>query len=71
MPRRFLTRGVKLKLGAALMVLGIFLWVGAIMLHITRADARDVTFAHMEARLVAIVIGGASVAGGIVLLASA
>ncbi len=66
-----LTRAGKRKLGTALTILGIFLWVGAIVLHITPANARDVTFPHMEARLLAIVTGGASVAGGIVLLAAA
>jgi hypothetical protein len=66
-----LTRAGKRKLGAALTIMGVFLWVGAIMLHITPADARDVTFPHIEARLLAIVTGGASVAGGIILLAAA
>jgi hypothetical protein len=68
---QFLTRARKRKIAAALTVLGIFLWLTAVMLHVGPADARDVTFPHMEARLLGIVAGGASVAGGIVLFAAA
>jgi hypothetical protein len=68
---QLLTRTRRRKFASALMVLGISLWVGAIMLHITPADARDVSFPHMEARLLAIVTGGALVAGGIAIFAAA
>jgi hypothetical protein len=52
-------------------VLGISLWLTAVALHVVPPAARDVTFPHLEARLLGIVMGGASVAGGIVLIAAA
>jgi len=57
-------------LAASLAVFGIALWVMAIALHVTPANARDVNFPHFEARLLAIVAGGVAVTGGIVLLAA-
>lgn len=65
-----LTRGWRRTLAASLALVGIMLWVAAVAVHVTPADARDVTFSHMEARLMGIVTGGASVAGGIILLAT-
>ena len=67
----FVTCAQKRGIGAALAVLGISLWLGAVALHVTPIAERDVNFPHMEARLLAIVTGGASVTGGIALLASA
>jgi hypothetical protein len=57
--------------GAALTIVGMSLWLAAVALHVTPVAERDVNFPHMEARLLAIVTGGASVTGGIALLASA
>ena len=71
MQPQFLTRARKRKIGAALAALGIFLWLSAVTQHVGPAGARDVTFPHMELRLLGIVVGGASVAGGIVLFAAA
>ncbi len=68
--RHRLTRSRKIGLGTGLAVFGLLLWVTAIVLHVTPADARDVTFPHIEARLLAIVTGGASVGGGIILMAA-
>lgn len=65
------TRGLRIKLGTSLALLGISLWVAAVVVHVTPVDARDVTVPHMEARLLGIVAGGAAVAGGIVLMAAA
>ncbi len=67
---QFLTRSRKRVIAVALAVIGISMWLGAVMLRVTPPDARDVTFPHLEARLLGIVAGGASVAGGIVLLAA-
>jgi len=67
----FPTCGQKRGIGAALTVVGMSLWLAAVALHITPITERDVNFPHMEARLLAIVTGGASVTGGIALLASA
>jgi len=46
-------------------------WVLAATLHVTPADARDVSVSHIGDRLVGTVAGGALVAGGIALLAAA
>jgi hypothetical protein len=70
MQTRFLTWSWRATLGTALVLLGISLWVAGVVLHATPADARDVTFPHLEARLLGIVTGGASVAGGIILMAA-
>jgi hypothetical protein len=71
MDPQILTCAQKRAIGAALTVLGISLWLGAVTLHVTPIADRDVNFPHIEARLLAIVTGGASVTGGIVLLAAA
>jgi hypothetical protein len=65
---QFLTRPRRRGIAAALAVIGVSLWLGAVLLHVSPTDGRDVTFPHLEARLLGIVAGGASVAGGIVLL---
>lgn len=64
-------RGLRRKLGASLALVGVLLWVAAVLVHVTPAGDRDVTFPHFEARLLSIVGGGAAVAGGIVLIAAA
>ncbi|HTV43809.1 MAG TPA: hypothetical protein VMF05_00710 [Stellaceae bacterium] len=71
MGRRFLTRSRKRRIGAAFTLLGISLWFGAVLLHVTPLADRDVSFPHFEARLLGIVTGGASVTSGIVLFAAA
>ena len=68
---RFLTCARKRGIGTALVVVGICLWLAAVALHVAPPNARDVTFPHFEARLLAIVTGGAAVTGGIVLFAAA
>ena len=70
MEPRHLTRGWRRTLAASLALVGIVLWVAAVAVHVTPADARDVTIPHIEARLMGIVTGGASVAGGIILIAT-
>ncbi len=67
---QFLTPARKRGIAAALAALGMSLWLAAVMLHVAPTDQRDVTFPHMKARLIGIVAGGASVVGGIVLLAA-
>lgn len=68
---QFLTRAGKRGIGAALVIFGICLWVTAVTLHVAPPDMRDVTFPHLEARLIGIVAGGVSLTSGIVLLAAA
>jgi hypothetical protein len=67
---RYLSSALRRKLGTGLALFGLALWMTAIVLHVTPADARDVTVPHIEARLLAIVTGGASVGGGIILIAA-
>lgn len=59
------------RLAAACASLGLVIWLLAVTLHVTPADARDVSVSHIRDRLVGIVTGGAFVAGGIALLAAA
>ena len=54
-------------LAASLAVLGIGLWVTAVLAHVAPAD---VTFSHFEARFMAVVTGGAAAMVGIILLAA-
>ncbi|MGH7047198.1 MAG: hypothetical protein ACREE2_12520 [Stellaceae bacterium] len=68
---RLLTRSRKRGIGAALALLGISLWLGALLLHVTPLAERDVSFPNFEARMLGIVAGGVSVTGGIVLIAAA
>lgn len=67
---RFLTPARKRGVAVALAALGMSLWLGAVMLRVTPPDQRDVSFPHLEARLIGIVAGGVSIVGGIVLLAA-
>lgn len=66
----FLTRVQRRRVGAGLAVLGLTLWITAAGLRVTPADATDVSFPHFEARLLAVITGGAAVAGGIILAAA-
>ena len=59
------------RLAAVFASLGLLTWVLAATLHVTPADARDVSVSHIGDRLVGTVAGGALVAGGIALLAAA
>ena len=67
---QFLTPVRRRRIAAALAVLGISLWLGAVVLNVSPRDGRDVSFPHLEARLLGIVAGGASIVGGIVLFAA-
>jgi hypothetical protein len=68
---RHFIRAHRRRLGTSLALLGVTVWITAAALHVTPANVRDVTFPHMEVRLLGIVTGGASVAGGIILMATA
>lgn len=67
----FLTRAHRRRAGTGLAVLGLAVWLAAVALHVSPAAASDVSFPHFEARLLAVVTGGALVAGGIILAATA
>jgi hypothetical protein len=58
-------------LGLGLVVLGAMLWAAAAALHLAAPVPGGVSIPHMEGRSLAIIAGGAAVAGGIVLIATA
>jgi hypothetical protein len=71
MARRRRMRAQRRVLGTTLAVLGITVWVSSATLRLTSHDHRDVSIGHIEDRLVGVISGGALVAGGVILLATA
>jgi hypothetical protein len=61
----------KIMLGAALAVLGVMVWAMSAALGLASHDHRDVSISHFEELSIGVVAGGASVVGGIILLATA
>jgi urease beta subunit len=57
--------------GAALAVLGVMVWAISATLRFAPDDHRDVSIVHFEGRSIGVIVGGASVVGGIILLATA
>jgi hypothetical protein len=57
--------------GAALAVLGVMVWAISATLGLASHDHRDVSISHFEELSIGVIAGGASVAGGIILLATA
>jgi hypothetical protein len=64
-------RGRNRILGAALAVLGVTVWVMSATLALASHDHRDVSISHFEELSIGVIAGGASVVGGIILLATA
>jgi hypothetical protein len=58
-------------LGAALAVLGVMIWAISATLGLASHDHRDVSISHFEELSIGVIAGGASVVGGIILLATA
>jgi hypothetical protein len=58
-------------LGAALAVLGVMIWAISATLGLASHDHRDVSISRFEELSIGVIAGGASVAGGIILLATA
>ncbi len=71
MKRRHRMRERKRFLGAALAVLGVTVWAMSAALGFSSDDQRDVSISHFEERSLGVIAGGASVVGGIILLATA
>src|SRR5579871_5575625 len=67
---RFRTPLRRKVLAALLGSFGVVLWVLAVLLHVTPADARDVNYPHIQERLLGIVAGGAAITGSIALIAA-
>jgi hypothetical protein len=57
-------------LAACCAAFGVLLWVAAIALQPAPANAGDVNIPYIQARLLGIVIGGASITAGIILIAA-
>lgn len=71
MSRRNRIRACKRALGTVLTILGTAVWAISATPHFGPPDGRDVSIGHFEARSLGIIGGGASVAGGIILLVTA
>jgi hypothetical protein len=54
-----------------LAVLGVIVWATAATLRLAPDDHQDVSIRHFEERSLGVIAGGASVVGGIILLATA
>ena len=71
MKRRNRMRQRKKILGAVLAVLGVAVWAISAALGFASGGQRDVSISHFEERSLGVIAGGASVVGGIILLATA
>ena len=71
MNRRYRRRVRKRTLGSALAVLGVMVWAMSATLRLAPDDHRDVSISHFEERSLGVIVGGAAVVGGIILLATA
>jgi hypothetical protein len=71
MKRRYRMRVRKRILGSALAVLGVLVWAISATLPLASEDHRGVSISHFEERSLGVIAGGASVVGGIILLATA
>jgi hypothetical protein len=71
MNRRHRRRVRKRTLGSAPAVLGVMVWAISATLRLAPDDRRDVSISYFEERSLEVIAGGASVVGGIILLATA
>jgi hypothetical protein len=61
----------KKMLGAALAVLGVMVWAVSATLGLASHDRRGASISQFEELSIGVIAGGASVVGGIILLATA
>jgi len=54
-----------------LLFLGVMVWAMTATLRLASDDHRDVSISHFEERSLGVIVGGAAVVGGIILLATA
>jgi hypothetical protein len=71
MKRRYRMRARKRILGSALGVLGVTVGLMSAALGLASHDRRNVSISHFEELSIGVIAGGASVVGGIILLATA
>ncbi len=71
MKRRYRMRVCKRILGSVLAVLGVMVWAMSAILGLARNDHRAVSISDFQERSLGVIAGGASVVGGIILLATA
>jgi hypothetical protein len=69
--RRYRMQVRKRILGSAFAVLGVMAWAMSATLALASHDRRDVSISHFEELSIGVIAGGASVVGGIILLATA
>ena len=70
MNRRYRMRVGKRTLGSALAVLGVMVWAVSATLGLASHDHRGVSISQFEELSIGVIAGGASVVGGIILLAT-
>jgi hypothetical protein len=58
-------------IGTAFAALGVLVWATSAVLHFGPHNDLDVSISHFEVRSLGVIAGGASVIGGIILLATA
>jgi hypothetical protein len=68
---RYRMRVRKRILGSALSVLGVMVWAMSASLGLASHDHRDISINPFEELSLGVIVGGASVVGGIILLATA
>ena len=71
MIRRYRMRVCKIILGSVLAGLGVMVWAMSATLGLASNDHRAVSISHFEELSLGVIVGGASVVGGIILLATA
>jgi len=70
MTRRHWSRSRKVKIGSALIILGMMVWALSAALPLTARSEPDVSISYFEGRSIGVIAGGGSVLVGIVLLAT-
>ena len=71
MKGRYRMQARKRRLGSALAVFGVMVWAMSATLALASHDQGDVSISHFEELSIGVIAGGASVVGGIILLATA
>jgi hypothetical protein len=66
--RRYYTRSRRRQLGWAFIGVGVLVWAVSLTVPLGARGDRDVSISYFEERSLGVIAGGASVAGGIILL---
>jgi len=68
---RYCTRSRRRQLGWAFVAFGMLAWAVSLTVTLGARGNRDVSISYFEERSLGVIVGGASVAGGIILIALA